>query len=114
MSVRLEIPQPPSVNTLYRNVPGKGRVKSPAYKRWLKDAGWNIVLANPGNVTGPCRLSYTIPRPTDRRKRDIGNLEKPLTDLLVTHGVIDDDSNVQGITIEYGDTENVVAVVEAT
>jgi crossover junction endodeoxyribonuclease RusA len=112
MTVRVEIPQPPSVNTLYLNVRGKGRVKSDAYKRWLQEAGWAVKLTKPGSVSGPCRLWYTIPRPTDRRKRDIGNLEKPLTDLLVSYGVIDDDSKVQGINIEYGDTDCVVALVE--
>lgn len=30
----IDLPLPPSVNALYRNVPGRGRVKTALYKRW--------------------------------------------------------------------------------
>lgn len=111
--IRFEIPQPPSTNALYRNVPGKGRVRSNAYKRWQAEAGWQLQLARPGHIVGPVNVAYTIPRPTDRRRRDIDNLGKPLNDLLVKHGVIEDDSRVQAVSLAYGDVRAVVAEVSA-
>lgn len=112
-TVRLELPRPPSANNLYRNVPGKGRVRSNEYKRWQQQAGWVLQAARPGALQGAVMVHYLVPDPRDRRRRDIDNLAKPLTDLLVKHGVIEDDSLLRAVTLEYGDTETVVATVEA-
>jgi Holliday junction resolvase RusA-like endonuclease len=115
MTIRLELPRPPSANNLYRNVPGKGRVRSSEYRRWQQQAGWMLQVAQPGRITGAVAVHYLIPNAADRRRRDIDNLAKPLNDLLVKHGVIEDDSRVRAVTLEYGDTETVVATVaEAT
>ena len=110
--VTFRIPQPPSVNNLYRNVPGKGRVRSNEYRRWQTEAGWQVQATQPGQVSGAVTVSYQIPRPQDRRRRDIDNLAKPLNDLLVKHGVIEDDSRVQTVTLAYADVSEIVATVE--
>ena len=110
--ITLRIPPPPSANQLYRNVPGKGRVRSNEYRRWQAHAGWQVQAARPGQVSGAVTVSYQIPRPQDQRRRDIDNLAKPLNDLLVKHGVIEDDSRVQAVTLAYADVSEVVATVE--
>lgn len=90
--IRLKIPNPPSVNALFRNVPGKGRVKTKRYLTWIQAAGWAIKEQKPGKVEGPYCLWLYCGKP-DNRRRDLANLEKAVSDLLVSHGVIKDDSH---------------------
>jgi len=85
------IPLPPSVNSLYRNVPGKGRVKTQRYHTWLNAAGWAIKEAKPEAVRGDYIMTLICQRP-DRRRRDLGNLLKAIEDVLTAHGIIEDDS----------------------
>jgi Holliday junction resolvase RusA-like endonuclease len=42
-----DIPVPPSGNHLYSNAPGKGRVKTAAYKAWQEFASLTVSLAIP-------------------------------------------------------------------
>lgn len=86
----LLIPRPPSVNSLYTNVRGKGRVKTPAYRKWIKEAGWAIKAQGFEPLKGWVAMSVRVVKP-DRRKRDLLNIEKALSDLLVSVGVIEDD-----------------------
>ncbi|MTH96559.1 RusA family crossover junction endodeoxyribonuclease [Roseibium sp. RKSG952] len=86
----LSLPFPPSVNAMYRNVSGKGRVKSADYKKWEKQAGFLILEAKPRPHTGPVRISYTFGAKSGRW--DMSNFIKAIEDLLVTHGLIEDDS----------------------
>jgi hypothetical protein len=44
-SFECELPIPPSVNALYFNVAGKGRVKTPEYAAWQKEAGYLLLAA---------------------------------------------------------------------
>ncbi len=88
------LPFPPSVNALYSNVPRVGRVKTPAYKSWIKEAGLRLNLQRPHKVSGAVKLSIRAV-PPDRRRRDLGNLEKAISDFLVDMGVIDDDSLIE-------------------
>lgn len=97
--VSIDLPRPPSVNNLFRNVPGKGRVKTSDYRSWLQQAGWLIKAQRPGKVEGEYKLLVLI-GPT---KADIGNLEKALSDLLQAHGVIENDRLSQGILLERSD-----------
>lgn len=43
--MKLDISVGPSVNAMYRNVPGVGRVKSSDYKQWAKTALQELSLA---------------------------------------------------------------------
>lgn len=88
------LPFPPSVNALYANIPNVGRIKTHAYKQWQKEAGLRLNLQRPKKVSGRVRLSIRAV-PPDKRKRDLGNLEKAIADLLVDMGVIDDDSLIE-------------------
>jgi crossover junction endodeoxyribonuclease RusA len=52
-------------------------------------------------LDGHVTVVYTFARP-DKRKRDLGNLEKAVSDILVKMGVIQDDSFIQKITLQWG------------
>ena len=111
--VTLTLPKiPPSVNNLFINV-GKRRIVSQRYDEWRQLAGWELQRQRPEKVTGPVRLSYEFGEP-DRRKRDLGNLEKAATDLLVAHGVIeaDDNSVVREIRLTWAPVEGVRITIE--
>jgi crossover junction endodeoxyribonuclease RusA len=93
---------PPSVNSLYRNVPGRGRVKTDKYKDWLLEAGLivNTQLKSNERIEGPYGLRLRAYRP-DKRRRDLSNLLKATEDLLVALGVVEDDSLCQSIEAEW-------------
>ncbi len=88
----LTLPFPPSVNGLY---PGKARRhKSKRYKAWIKEAGWTLKTQEPiHRFRSPVSIVLTFGRP-DKRVRDLSNYIKAVEDLLVTHGIIRDDSDV--------------------
>ena len=96
-SITFDLPFPPSVNGLF---PGKKRrYPHPRYKAW-RDAAAPMV---PGVfIAGRYTLDLIFDRP-DRRARDLGNLEKACSDLLVSHGVVIDDSACQRITLAWSD-----------
>jgi len=94
--VSLDLPRPPSVNKLFRNVPGKGRVKTGHYKAWIEQAGWEIRRQRPGKIDGAYKLLVLI-GPT---RADIDNLSKGLSDLLQAHGVVENDRLADSLHME--------------
>ena len=108
MSVEIWLPYPPSVNRLWRT--GRGRVyRSDAYIEWLREAGWEIKKQKPGKVAGPYKISITAARP-DKRKRDLCNLEKAISDVIEHHGIIENDSLCEMQTSRWVTTGDGVAV----
>ena len=79
-----------SVNQLYRNLPGKGRVKSTKYKEWIAAAEAAIHGMPRNLIVGPVFIRMEVGRP-DNRRRDITNLIKCTEDFLVSHGLMEDD-----------------------
>lgn len=104
-----EIPVPPSTNALFRNVAGKGRVRTERYKTWAQAAGWAINMQKPQKISGPVALDITMER--QRSTADLSNRIKGLEDLLVTMGVIDDDKHVQAIAIRWGDVPGCLVTI---
>lgn len=96
--IRIELPYPPSTNNLFSNGK-KGRFKSAAYKAWLQLAAINIKDSHRQNL-GPYSIAICLKRP-DMRRRDIGNFEKAVSDLLVAHGVVKDDSLCQRLSMQW-------------
>ena len=107
----IALPLPPSVNAMYRNVPGVGRVKTSDYKAWERKACAALTFASwdmpgrPYNVT----LRFNV-----NHQSDIDNRVKPVLDLLVKHKVIDGDQwvnalhiyrdrNIEGCVVEFGE-----------
>lgn len=94
---------PPSLNNIYANVPGRGRVKSGRYKVWRSAAGWDVKLAKPASFSCKVVLDLTVARP--RVRSDISNRIKAVEDLLVEMGVLADDSLVEEVRARWGDVK---------
>lgn len=80
----IEVDVPPSVNNLYRNVPGKGRVVTDDYAAW-RDAA--ALQAGPWPWYGEdtrnrYRWEVSIAAHHLPHSRDLDNLVKPLLDLI--------------------------------
>ena len=87
------LPVPPSANALNKNVPGRGRVLNKEYSRWTKQAGLLVNAAVGDELpSGPWGVQIVA---AVGHNRDIDNLVKPINDLLVTCGIIDDDKFVE-------------------
>jgi crossover junction endodeoxyribonuclease RusA len=88
----LTLPFPISVNAMYAD--GKTRRhKSQRYADWLAEAGYALKSQRPPQIKGPYHITYAFQEGQDKRARDAFNLEKGVTDLLVTYGVVEGDSN---------------------
>lgn len=99
MIVTFTLPMPPSTNALYRNVPGKGRVKTADYKAWIKDAGWQMKLQGASSflyLAGPLELRISL---SAKSRIDVDNI-KALPDLLKKMGVIDDDKQIRRLYVD--------------
>jgi crossover junction endodeoxyribonuclease RusA len=92
----LDLPRPPSVNALYSNVPGKGRIKTPAYRAWIEEAGWLLRTQRPKRLEGEYKL-HVLVGPT---RADIDNLAKAINDLLQKHGVVTNDRKADSVHLE--------------
>lgn len=94
--IRLTLPLPPSVNRLWRS--GKGRMyRSAQYSAWRNEAIWSIKLqARGASIDGPYSIAVAFQRP-DKRRRDLDNLLKALSDALVDAGVLADDCDAEEI-----------------
>lgn len=101
---------PPSTNSLFTNVTGKGRVRTERYRIWANAAGWQVKAQRPEPVNGSVALDIICKR-KDNRRRDLSNFIKALEDLLVTHGVIEDDSRVCDLRIRYGEVSGCIVTI---
>lgn len=107
--VELRLPLPPSTNNLFRNVPGRGRVRTSDYRSWLTVAGSELLIQRPGHVAGDVVVDVRVPRGS--RRRDLDNFGKALCDLLVRHAVIEDDSRVGDYRVRWGEEAACVVAV---
>jgi len=60
---RFEISLPPSANSAYINIPGRGRARSASHEKWKNSAGWEIQIQRVPKVAG----HYAV-RACNRRK----------------------------------------------
>jgi Holliday junction resolvase RusA-like endonuclease len=97
------LPMPPSSNGLFANGKHGGRFKTQRYCDWINEAGVEILRQRPKKLTGPVLLTYEYQEPAGKRKFDLGNREKAVTDLLVSHGIIlaDDNTVVREIKLKW-------------
>ena len=102
--ISFTLPAPPGVNTLYANVPGKGRVKTKRYRAWIKEAGWVMRVSPNGTlnhwtpITGP--VNVTILGGNARQDNDAG--VKAIFDLMTRMRVWLDDAQVREHTVSHG------------
>jgi len=100
-ALTLVVPMPPSTNSLYRNVPRRGRVKTDRYKAWLTEAGYALNRQSRQALVGDVALTITVgPR---NRSRDLDNCIKAPQDLLQAHGIIVNDSQVIDVRARWSD-----------
>lgn len=89
----ITLPFPVSVNAMYAD--GKTRRhKSQRYADWIAEAGYALKSQRARPVPGPVTLLYEVQEGKDNRRRDIANLEKGCTDLLVYYGIIEADHDL--------------------
>jgi crossover junction endodeoxyribonuclease RusA len=68
---------------------------------WRKLAMWQIAGQVRGRKhLGPYKLTILAVRP-DKRKRDLGNLEKGVSDILVSQNIVEDDSMCEWLEIKW-------------
>ena len=106
---------PPSVNTIYRNVKGRGRVKSERYRKWINSVNWQLNAQAPQKIDGEVEVSIYCKRP-DKRRRDIDNCIKAVLDMLVSNHLIEDDSRVVKVSAEWcknPDLDGTMVIFEA-
>ena len=83
----LELPIPPSVNGLFLNAKGKGRVKTRAYSVWCTEVDWTLKRSQ-RLPEGAYAVTAWIPL---NRKSDLDNRIKAILDALVRNKVVPDD-----------------------
>lgn len=87
---------PPSTNNLFLNLPGRGRVRSGAYKAWERQASAALTFAS---WDMPARPYVVTIRLNMDHRGDIDNRTKAVLDLLVKHKVIDGDQWVNELHV---------------
>lgn len=98
--IKLWLPFPPSLNSLY---PGKiRRHKSKKYETWIAEAKRALAQQHFIMFNVPVHLHYKFGKP-DKRQRDLANLEKAPSDLLVSCGILRDDSLIHRLVMEWAD-----------
>ena len=96
--MEFELPLPPSVNRLWRNIGNRtilsreARVYRQVIKSILQCHRFDILV-------GPIAVDILV-FPPDRRRRDIDNIPKALLDSLQHAGVFVDDSQIERLSIE--------------
>lgn len=98
-AISFSIPMPPSVNALYVNAPGRGRVKTKVYARWIDEARIRLMLDRVRLRAPLERYGIALKVPADMRG-DISNRIKAAEDLCKRHGLIFDDKNAVSVSIE--------------
>jgi Holliday junction resolvase RusA-like endonuclease len=101
--MKLDISVGPSVNAMYRNVPGVGRVKSSDYKKWAKVAMMEMMAQRKLPLPIP-PVCLTIRVPDTNGRGDISNRVKAVEDILVRMGVLSDDNDkiIRKLIVEVG------------
>ena len=95
----IQLPYPPSVNSIWKPTGKGGIYKDARAKAWATEAGW-LVRASGVKVRGPFIFSLTAHRP-DKRARDLDNLAKVVLDALQAGGAIENDSLCQAVVMRW-------------
>jgi len=95
------IPLPPSVNRLWRVGKNKAVYKSDVYRSWLNIVTPSIIAqCYGGKVCGKYKLTVRAVRP-DKRKRDLDNLIKAISDALELTAVIEGDHLCEHLEMQW-------------
>lgn len=124
VSLLIELPFPPTVNSYWRRVGNRTLLSEGArkYRAAVQDAVADLTIRRMEFRLG-LRKTITVPvaveiefRPPDRRRRDLDNLPKGLLDALKHAGIYADDSQVRQLNMWFGPIQegglSVVRIVE--
>lgn len=103
------VPVPPSVNQLFRNVAGKGRVKTQVYDNYRAHAVTSIKLQKVPQVEGNVVMLLGVERKS--LSSDLDNRLKAMVDAIVEAGVIEDDRFVTAYAVAWAPQANGLAHV---
>jgi Holliday junction resolvase RusA-like endonuclease len=88
---------------MYRAAPNHSGVYLSAQGiEWMQQAGREINRQNVPQIPPPYKVEYAAGRP-DKRKRDVANLEKILSDTLQKCFVITDDCMIEDMRLRWSD-----------
>ena len=105
----ITLPWPPSVNMVYRSFAFINRAGKPMSRMIISKDGKAYFemaqeLLKGGPTFGDRRLKVVVTaHALDRRKRDLGNLDKVLMDSLQKSGVFDDDEQIDDLRFKRGE-----------
>lgn len=93
--VVLTLPIPPSANEM--NTVSRGRIhNSKKYTAWLREMGWLCqAQRGAGRISGSYAIRVTAPK----MRKDLGNIEKPLSDGLQKARVVPNDRKAAEIRL---------------
>lgn len=104
----LTFPRPPSINACFSNRKNIGRVKTPRYRKWIKQAAQEIMCQRPKKISGAYGLNIFVDKPKNwsaARGPDLGNFEKPISDILQHMEVIENDSLAEEIRLRWHESK---------
>jgi Holliday junction resolvase RusA-like endonuclease len=107
--IEIALPPPPSANNLFASSTRGGRFKSRNYAAWINEAGWRLSAQRAGRIVGHYEIEIHTPRRA--RRTDLDNLSKAISDLLVQHGIVSDDSLAERLTVSWLPAEATECVV---
>ncbi|GAA4108697.1 RusA family crossover junction endodeoxyribonuclease [Aminobacter aganoensis] len=113
---RVELPFPVPLHDCFTNVKGRGRVPTPRYKAYGREAWAVIAQQRPNKLKGQVSVYVRLVAP-DKRARDADNLGKCILDTLKANGLIEDDSNhfVRKLSFEWAeDGPGCVVLIQQT
>jgi len=91
---------PPTVNTaFYTDFKSRTRHKNKAYRDFIENCAYHFMGKVKEAYMEDIEVEYNFIF-KDKRRRDICNYEKALSDTLVYYGVIKDDSQIKRMVIE--------------
>lgn len=98
--IRLVLPFPPSVNTYWRSVPGRGVLISKKGRQYREEVKGAVSLQYDRSPMLEGRLSVDISvNPPDRRRRDLDNMLKASLDAMQYAGMYLDDEQIDDLRI---------------
>ena len=115
----IDLPMPPTTNNLFAtDRSSRRRFRTAEYLAWVKEAGYRLNAQLPPvrgfSMAGKVALLIEVAEPKTARRQDVCNREKAVTDLLVSHRVLqgDDQRFVREITMRWADVAGVRVTVK--
>ena len=106
--IQIELPLAPSVNALWR-ISGKRLYRTKVYKDWLEEAGWMVRQQTRKTIDGEYAIHIRALR--SNKRRDLDNLLKATSDLLVELRIVEDDSQCVALAAEWANQSNAPMIV---